>query len=265
MNTLHSPRVAVRATLPALQPRAAELAERLGLSLLPSNATPGGYTHLLELNETRLALLPLEERCGPIYVDFLGGTLGWRRRHGGDQGQALARAVGLKGGQRPDVLDATAGLGRDGFVLACLGARVRLVERSPIIAALLEDGLQRALADPELGPLLSARLTLTPGSGSAVMAALAEDQRPEVVYLDPMYPHRDKSALVKKEMRVLRRLVGDDEDAPALLTAALRCARHRVVVKRPRLAPVLEGPRPSHAITAKSTRYDVYLTEPSAR
>jgi 16S rRNA (guanine1516-N2)-methyltransferase len=85
-----------------------------------------------------------------------------------------------------------------------------------------------------------------------------QEQAPQVIYLDPMFPHRDKSALVKKEMRLFRPLVGDDMDAPALLEAALALASHRVVVKRPRKAPCIEGPKPSHALEGKSSRYDIY-------
>ncbi len=85
-----------------------------------------------------------------------------------------------------------------------------------------------------------------------------EGEPPQVIYLDPMFPHRDKSALVKKEMRVFRPLVGDDLDAPALLEAALALATHRVVVKRPRKAPIIDGPKPSHGLEGKSSRYDIY-------
>ena len=84
------------------------------------------------------------------------------------------------------------------------------------------------------------------------------DEPPQVIYLDPMFPHRDKTALVKKEMRLFRPLVGADQDAPALLAAALALASHRVVVKRPRKAPCIEGPKPSYALEGKSSRYDIY-------
>lgn len=80
----------------------------------------------------------------------------------------------------------------------------------------------------------------------------------DVVYLDPMFPHRDKSALVKKEMQLFRPVVGDDPDASALLEAALACARYRVVVKRSRRAPAIEGVAPGLTLEGKSSRYDVY-------
>jgi 16S rRNA (guanine1516-N2)-methyltransferase len=83
-------------------------------------------------------------------------------------------------------------------------------------------------------------------------------ERPDVVYLDPMYPHRTKSALVKKEMRFLRDFAGDNPDAPELLLAALGCARQRVAVKRPATARPVAGPTPVGAVKSKNTRYDIY-------
>jgi 16S rRNA (guanine1516-N2)-methyltransferase len=227
---------------------------------LPFVAGPDArFDALLELTSTHLQLRLQEPGSpGPIYVDFVAGALAHRRKFGGGRGQPLARALGLKGGACPTVLDATAGLGRDAFVLACLGCRVALVERSPIIAALLRDGLTRAAADAELGTLIREHLDLTLTDGRAYLAALGPARRPEVVYLDPMYPHRTRTALVKKEMRILRRLVGADEDAPGLLAAALGSARNRVVVKRPAAAPPLAGPAPTMSIAGPHTRFDVY-------
>lgn len=235
---------------------AAELAAELGLSLVTDPAA-ADHTRWLSLKPARLEL---QERGlgAPIYVDFVMGQAAHRRRFGGGRNQPLARAVGLKGGTPPTVVDATAGLGRDAFVLACLGCTVHLVERSPIIAALLRDGLLRGARDPEIGPVIGERLRLTVADGRSYLRSLPECQRPEVVYLDPMYPHRRKSALVKKEMRLLRQLIGDDDDAPDLLAAALMSAKRRVVVKRPRLAPTLAGPAPGFQVVAPNTRFDIY-------
>jgi len=193
-----------------------------------------------------------------VYVDFVGGALGFRSRHGNRNKEPLARAIGLKDRDPPTILDATAGLGRDAFILATLGCRVILVERSPLIAALLRDGLARALADANTRTAAE-RMQLHGGDAVAVMERCAEHGRPDVIYLDPMYPHRSKSALVKKEMRMVRALVGEDVDAPQLLEAALRIARKRVVVKRPRSAPALPGIAPSHTLLGSTTRFDVYV------
>ena len=193
-----------------------------------------------------------------IRVDFAHPTFLYRLAHGGGRKQPLARAMGLKPGYSPTILDATAGLGRDGFILASLGCRVVLCERSPIIRALLADGLDRALADPRLMAHAS-RCTLHPGDSRELLAALAAEERPEVVYLDPMFPHRAKSALIKKEMRLVRAVVGDDVDTSDLLGVALAHAGKRVVCKRPSQAPPLAGPAPAFAITTPKHRFDVYL------
>ncbi|NIH16211.1 16S rRNA (guanine(1516)-N(2))-methyltransferase RsmJ [Serratia symbiotica] len=212
----------------------------------------------LVLTPERLELRKRDElKLGAIYVDFVSGTLAHRRRFGGGCGEAVARAVGLKGSGLPDVVDATAGLGRDAFVLAALACRVRMLERHPVVAALLDDGLQRGYQDAVIGPWLRERLTLVHATSLTALADLAP--RPEVVYLDPMYPHKQKSALVKKEMRVFQSLVGSDDDADGLLAPARRLATKRIVVKRPDYAPPL-GNVPAHAATlTKSHRFDIYM------
>ena len=194
---------------------------------------------------------------GPVRAEFVSGKMGYRREHGGGAGQLVARAVGLQKTRTPlHVLDATAGLGQDAFVLASLGCRVTLFERNPVVHALLADGLARAALNVECAPIVE-RMTLQNGSSIAWLAE-APPESVDVVYLDPMFPHRDKSAQVKKEMVVFRQLVGDDDDAAALLAAALRVAKYRVVVKRPRKAPAIDGVAPSTRIEGKSSRYDVY-------
>jgi len=156
------------------------------------------------------------------------------------------------------VLDITAGLGRDSFILASLGCTVCMVERSPVVAALLADAIDRAKEEPMLAEIM-ARLSLVTGDSLEILRTW-QGERPEVICIDPMYPHRSKSALVKKEMRLIRLLVGDDEDSDQLLAAALAIASRRVAVKRPRLAPALRGPEPNFTISGKNSRFDVYLT-----
>jgi 16S rRNA (guanine1516-N2)-methyltransferase len=259
VNLRPPPGIAVAAETPTLSAAATALALELQLPLA-TDPLPTSLTHLLVLSEERLELRALgPDAPGPVYADFTAGVAAHRRRFGGGRHQALARAVGLKSGVRPTVVDATAGLGRDAFVLAGLGCTVHLVERSPIVAALLRDGLRRAVRDPEIGPLVATHLRLTMVDGRDYLRGLGADQRPDVVYLDPMYPRREKSALPGKELRLLRCLAGDDDDAPDLLAAALDQARRRVVVKRPRRTPPLAGPVPTVRIIAPNTRFDVYL------
>lgn len=198
-----------------------------------------------------------------IRADFHGASATYRRKKGGGKGQMIAKAVGVKGGRCPYVLDATAGLGKDAFVLASLGCRVTLLERSSIVHALLEDGLAQARKfgaseDRELVEILD-RMELIGGDALDYMEAVSTEARPDVVYLDPMFPPRTKSAQVKKEMQVFHQLLGADKDADALLEPALKIARHRVVVKRPRIAPALSDSEPSYTLEGKRNRFDVYV------
>lgn len=197
----------------------------------------------------------------PIYVDFVGGSAGHRRRFGGGRGQEIAKACGLKGGNSPSVLDATAGLGGDSFVLASLGCRIVAVERNPLLAQLFEDGLRRASHNPQTAAVAE-RIRLHAGDAVAFMQGLAPHQRPQVVYLDPMYPQTGKSAQNRKAMRMFRDLVGEDTDANRLLERALTTATKRVVVKRPLRGQAIAGPEPSHSIRGKTTRFDVYMLHP---
>jgi 16S rRNA (guanine1516-N2)-methyltransferase len=243
--------VSVVPLVPECEEAARKLARRRGLPV------GGGGEHQLQLGPDGLQLARIGPGApGPVRADFARGTAAHRRRFGGGGGQMIARAVGIAPGVRPQVLDATAGLGCDAFVLAGLGCEVTLIERNPLVAALLEDGLRRALADAAAAPAAS-RMRLREGDALALMRDWA-GEAPQVIYLDPMFPRRGKSALVKKEMRLFRPLVGDDDDAPLLLAAALSLAAYRVVVKRPRRAPPLGGMAPAYALEGKSSRFDVY-------
>lgn len=245
-------RIKVEALDAGFAPQAQQWAQRLGLPLQIDEAE-----FALQVGEQGLQLQQLgADAPGPVRVDFVEGGVAHRRLYGGGSGQMIAKAVGVAQGVRPRVLDATAGLGKDGFVLATLGCEMSLIERQPLIGALLEDGLARGALDAEVAPIV-ARMHLLKGNSIELMRNW-EGEPPQVIYLDPMFPHREKSALVKKEMRLFRPLVGDDNDAPALLAAALALASHRVVVKRPRKAPCIEGPKPSHGLEGKSSRYDIY-------
>lgn len=192
-----------------------------------------------------------------LICDFTAGAVAHRFRFGGGRGQALPRAVGMKGGKTPTVADATAGLGRDAFLLASLGAEVTMIERSVEMHRLLEDGLASAReAGGDIAAVI-ARMTLIGGDAREVLPTLS----PDVVLVDPMHPERKKSALVKEEMRLIRALVGTDDDVAETIGVALAVARNRVVLKWPMRAALPAGVRaPSHQIAGKTIRYDVFMT-----
>lgn len=200
---------------------------------------------------------PNDESAVGITVDFRSLDLRVGRV---SRRQPLGRAIGKGVGT---VVDATAGLGNDALLLAAMGLTVIAIERNPVIAALLEDGLHRALQDSALAAAIDDRIELRLGDARAVLPAL--HPRPEVVYIDPMFPPRRKaSALAKKQIRIVRELVGEDLDASELLTIALQVATRRVVVKRPHEAEPLLG-QPHHTIKSKLVRYDVYRPSVTGR
>jgi 16S rRNA (guanine1516-N2)-methyltransferase len=198
-----------------------------------------------------------------VRCDLTEGELGRRLRAGRAGERRLATALGLRRHPAPLVLDATAGLGRESILAAALGCTVIACERSPAVALLLRDGLERAAAIPTLRDVV-ARIDLREADAPHLLAALPGDARPDVVLVDPMFPAASGSrALAKKEMQLLQRLLGEPEpgEDQALLNAALRYARRRVVVKRPPHAPVLGG-EPNVSLPGRASRYDVYLVAP---
>lgn len=242
---------------PARQDEADALALQLGVQVMNSGDTDyPGYRLILTRDRTEL-LPPPAYGFTALSVSFNEGHAAHRLRFGGGRGQSIAKACGLKSGNTPSILDLTAGLGRDAFVLASLGCQVTMVERNPVIAVLLADGLRRATEDPEIGAWVAERLHLVQSDASAYLAGCPEA---DVIYLDPMFPERKKSAQVKKEMQIFHDIVDDDEDAAALLDLALGIARQRVVVKRPRLADPLGQEKAPACVTGKTTRFDIYPT-----
>jgi 16S rRNA (guanine1516-N2)-methyltransferase len=222
------------------------------------------FVFLLEDSGLSLAYVS-DKQLLSIRADFHSPSVNYRRKKGGGKGQMIAKAVGLASDPALSILDATAGLGGDAFVLASLGASLTMTERVPEVRALLADGLRVArewgdVHDVQL-PRILERMHLVESDAASYMRALAPELRPDVVYLDPMFPARQKSAQVKKEMQVFHHLIGSDLDADELLELARVCALKRVVVKRPRIAPLLAGATPSFALEGKSNRFDVYLTQ----
>ncbi len=248
--------------------QAEQLATHLHLPLLNDQApeTIVDYGFVVMFSPMDIALQQTGRKApGPILVEFTEGAVDHRRKFGGGKGQMIAKAVGVKAGVYPRVLDATAGMGKDSFVLASLGCHITMIERSPLVHLLLQDGLQRALEfareqDVELLHVIN-RIQLLAQDSSTYLESLSAEQFPDVIYLDPMFPERQKTADVKKEMAAFHSVVGKDEDADTLLPLALTCVNYRVVVKRPRKAPFLNNQAPSYQLEGKSSRYDIYTVK----
>lgn len=248
-------------TNPSLNEQAETLGAQLNCPIMQS--PPENCLLVLALEDDGLSLKrPNEKNMGALKVDFADGALTWRRNHGGGTGQAVAKAIGLKNKKRLNVLDATAGTGTDAFVLAALGCNVQLIERHPVVAALLADALHRASLENDVHEI-TANMKLHHGSSIDYMKLQPENCF-DVVYLDPMFPKSEKGgkgAQVKKSMQYFRDMVGKDEDADDLLAPALKLAKYRVVVKRPRKSPFLNDQKPTLSQEGKANRFDIYVKQ----
>jgi len=260
--------LAVLCNDPVRAAQAEQLSALLHLPLL-SNQFPESildYAFVVMFSPDAITLQQSGRKApGPIIVEFTEGAVDHRRKFGGGKGQMIAKAVGVKASVYPRVLDATAGMGKDSFVLATLGCQLTMIERSPVVHLLLQDGLRRAQEfareqDAELQHVIN-RMQLIAQDSRAYLESLTPEQFPDVIYLDPMFPERQKTADVKKEMVAFHSVVGKDEDADALLPLALAHVNYRVVVKRPRKAPFLNNQTPSYQLEGKSSRYDIYTVK----
>ncbi len=252
LSKLNKLATAIAALETAALPRVEQLAGALQLPVRPvDEAQPQLWVSEAEIS------LHVPELGKPFLIDFAGGKYDHRRKFGGGRGQPLARAVGLKQGQTPSIIDATAGFARDAFVLASLGCQVLMLEQNPIMSLLIEDALLRAGQLEAIGDI-AGRMQIQ--HANAVTWLSETRIRADVIYLDPMYPSRDKSALVKKEMQLLHQLVGADMDSERLLATAREKAIKRVVVKRPKGADFVGDQKPAVSIQSKNTRFDIYPT-----
>lgn len=241
--------------------RATALAEKLSLPMIGNlEDTTDAIALWLVVTHRGLELRESGRlRSTVLYVDFLRGSTQHRLASTRTNRQPLARALGIHRGVR-SIVDATAGLGRDAVTLAACGCSVTAIERSAVLGALVQDGLERARKTARAWMReIAERVTLVIGDARDTLRGLSESDAPEAVYLDPMYPSQDKKSLAKKEMRICRRLVGDDADAGELLVLAREVATRRVVVKRhPKALPL--APKFSAQIVGKQVRYDIYLS-----
>jgi 16S rRNA (guanine1516-N2)-methyltransferase len=190
----------------------------------------------------------------PIYVDYNNDKITYRRKS--QKKEIIYKAFGLNNIKNPIIVDATCGLGTDSFVIASFGYKIHMIERSKFIGALVASGLERGSKDKNIQSLIN-NMILHIGNSITLLGSLS----PDIVYLDPMFPEKTKSALVKKEMRVIRQIVQNDDDASSLLEEALKQAKYRVIVKRPRKAAPLAGIKPSYKLEGSSSRFDIYITK----
>ena len=249
------PNIAITYTSLQKRDEAEQLALELNLPLIALQPATNQYRYLLVLTPEYIGLQHTKDKkFAPYFVDFLSTRLQYRRKQANLRNELLAKAMGCKPKDKPYIVDATAGWGRDSYLLASLGYSVTLLEKSPILAVLIKDALSRLTLS---NPVLAQQMTFVQTDALDWLP----HTKPDIVYLDPMFPQRKKSASVKKEMVILQELLLNDGNLQDLLAVALACAKQRVVVKRPRLAQTIGGQRlPHFSLTGKSCRFDIYLT-----
>ena len=192
----------------------------------------------------------------PLIADFNSDSICFRQKFGGGIKQNIAKAVGIKSGIRPDIIDATAGLGRDSFILASLGSKITHIERSQIIHDLLADGMKKASGAGGRTAEIVSRMKLLHADAIELLPELSTD----VIYLDPMHPPRKTSALVKSKMRQMRSIVGEDTDQNELITTALKSNCGRVTLKWPARSPLPHTiPKCSHQVMGRTVRFDIFI------
>ena len=207
----------------------------------------------LLLDAKGVSLADSFSRQRPLRIAFDAPSFQRRLRQARGQSELLAKAVKPQPGLK--VLDCTAGIGQDAFLLAHLGCQLTLCERSATVHALLEDGLRRALGHPALAEA-AARITLL---RQDALALLAKGACHDVIYLDPMFPQRKKQARVNGDMQHLQNFLGADKDATQLLAAALSQQAKRVVLKRPAHSDWSTPIKPNHLLESKTTRFEVFI------
>ena len=239
-----------------VQARAKSVAETLNLEFVAvADDLDSGVALVIDTDRSWLQRLQ-NPRLGPVYIDFSSADMLYRRKSG--HNEPLGRAIGVKGDKRPRVFDATAGLGRDAFVLADLGCSVVLSEQSLPLCYLLEQARELALmsANEKVVKAVSRMDVLFGDSRQQAVEGF------DVIYIDPMFPERGKTAAVKKDLATIQALHADSptvNDPEDLLLWAIAQPVERVVIKRPVKAPALGAIKPSHSITGKTVRFDVMV------
>jgi 16S rRNA (guanine1516-N2)-methyltransferase len=221
---------------------------------------PNSHMVLAVGSDITLSLIDSDITQQDFEIDLFKDKLLWRLAHSGKNSEAVCRAV-IGKLNKPLVFDATAGLGRESLILQSAGCNVFMFERNPVIWLLLNSAIFKASKNEDVLSKLKNGLPQLTALGS-IKDQLEQGEvlpKPEVIYYDPMFPSRSKTALVKKDMRVFHELIGADLDTVDYANYLLTIASHHVVVKRPSNEQPLElNARRSSFVDGKACRFDCY-------
>lgn len=225
---------------------ALKLAQRVDAPLAKE---PGEHLTLL-LDDTGLSLMGYGLSYQGDFEKMLRRISGGRLQH-----EMLAHVAKTKS-PNPTAIDATAGMGEDAILLAACGYEVTLYEQNPVIAALLKDAMRRAKGHPVLGEIIE-RMHLVEGDSIEGMKSVPD--APDLIYLDPMFPARQKSGLINKKLQLIQKLEQPCFEEEALLEAAILAHPKKIIIKRPLKGANLAGKKPSYTIKGKAIRYDCII------
>ena len=192
---------------------------------------------------------------GLTYQGDFAETMMHRVTNGRLQHEMLVKAASSEKEGRK-AIDATAGLGEDAFLLAAQGYEVTLYEQNPVVAALLKDAIRRAKKNQILKDI-AGRMKVVEADSVESMSKLLDPV--DVIYLDPMFPARQKSSLINKKLQLIQKLEPPCSEETDLFDAALKVCPSRIIVKRPLKSECLAGREPSYTLKGKAIRYDCYV------
>ena len=247
MNLQHN--IAIRDASHSRHQEALALSRQLQLPI--KTLEDSSIDFFINIDDEKISLIEAHSKNKPIYIDFF--SPGSQKRL---QSALIKKAVGLKKTTKLSVLDLTAGLGRDAFALTYFGCDVTMIERSLIMATLLDDGLKRAKEHPQWDA--NWKLTLIQQEAKCYLESLTH-HKPEVIYMDPMFAKANKSAKSKKELQALQKIITDADDSEALFALARNYYQKRLVVKRAIKAPPISGLKPDVQYLGTTIRFDVYF------
>jgi len=215
---------------------------------------------MMVINNERLALKNIDlnqKSSGLVYTDFVAGTLNYRRKSANDnRASPMIKALQIhKPVSKTTILDATGGYGIDSFIFACKGYKIILLERDPILYSLLYDAYLIGLQYPDVAPVLQ-NMKIIHDDAFKYIPNVIEDQIPDIIYLDPMFPSKVKVALSSKEIMIARKLV-ENSDTQSLLQLAQSYAKERVILKRP--IKLDDHPNAIKICHGKISKYEVFM------
>lgn len=184
-----------------------------------------------------------------LSIDFVNNLQNYAKKKGSLKTELISKAMG-SGRYGFSILDLSAGLGIDAIFLSQMGYRVTALERNPLLFLALNTAQQKLPSEQK------EKIQFEFASAQKFLEATQKSF--DVIYFDPMFPEKKKSALPRQEMIMFRDLVGSDDDATSVIQLALKSkTAKRVVVKRPLKAPLLFE-RPQNQIEGKLIRFDIY-------